>query len=264
MRAVARHLQSRLRPRRPTARSITMCSITPSFGSEVHGIDLARVVSDPAALADLHELVYHRGLVVIRNQEHLSPHDELAFARAFNHQPDPPGETSYTGGAAPQAKLPHPLHDVAVIGTFDLHDYYGFSGTSAGVYPPWSKGQLAWHTDGFADTEPPPDLTTMRCVATPETGGETIFRCARLAANRLGPAIDVGGAVGLVDPELVRIQYKLPKEARLRASGFSLAWSSGGEPSGIQSQIPDSECQPGEGWHSRHPGSLNPAFRPRG
>ncbi|KAL1511033.1 hypothetical protein AB1Y20_005858 [Prymnesium parvum] len=220
-------LPSTAPPRRPPSRrlSSTARPLTPSFGSEVSGVDLSQLLRRPASLAEYISLVYRRGVVVFREQQHLTPHEELAFARAFNHQPDPPGETSYTGGAAPQAKLPPPLEDIAVIGTFRLAEYHGFTGESAGVYPPWPKGQLAWHMDGLADTVPPPDLTTMRCIATPREGGETIFRCARRPASRL-QRVRVGGAD--VDPELVRIRYKLPKQSRLRASGYSLDWAAGG------------------------------------
>lgn len=236
-------------------------AISTTFGTEVTGVDLAKIISDPKALSEIVSLVYQRGLVVFRDQDHLTPHEELAFAHCFNHQLESMGATSYTGGASPQAKLPPPLQDIAVIGTFDLKDYHGFTGSSPGVYPSWPEGQLAWHTDGLADTDPPPDLTTMRCIVTPARGGETLFRCARQAAKRLGSRLDVGGSIGVIDPLLVRIRcailcsscqltqtrgevmlalptccsstaripsrYKLHQEYRLRPSGYSLAWASG-------------------------------------
>ena len=120
----------------------------PEFGVEVTDADLANL--DHQALAELSSLVYRYGLVVFRGQEHLTPFDELRFAQAFNH--DSSGEQqSYTGGAAPQTKLPPPLDDVAVIGTFDLQNYHGLiEASSKGVYPDWPEGQLAWHVDGYA------------------------------------------------------------------------------------------------------------------
>jgi hypothetical protein len=115
----------------------------PSFGRVVEGIDLGNL--DKATLDECVALVYRYGLVVFRGQEQLSPFDELSFAKAFNH--DTSGEQqSYTGGAAPQAKLPPPLDDIAVIGSFELENYHGLEkASSGGVYPPWPKGQLYVH-----------------------------------------------------------------------------------------------------------------------
>jgi alpha-ketoglutarate-dependent taurine dioxygenase len=49
----------------------------------------------------------------------------------------------------------------------------------------WPLNQRAWHCDGLADTSPPPDLSTMRCLATPHHGGETLFASSVKAAESL-------------------------------------------------------------------------------
>jgi len=213
----------------------------PEFGCVVEGLDLAKL--DESTRSKCVELVYRYGLVIFRGQEKLSPHDELSFAKAFNH--DTSGEQqSYTGGAAPQTKLPPPFDDIAVIGSFELNNYHGLaSAKSGGVYPPWKKGQLSWHVDGYADTNPPPDLTVMRCIATPDVAGETLFRCARKQAARLAPtqtpppppppssstaAVSSNGhlLLGDIPADCVRVRYRLAAEIEHRPMGYSLAWAS--------------------------------------
>jgi hypothetical protein len=39
------------------------------------------------------------------------------------------------------------------------------------VYAGWDANQRAWQKNGLADTQPHPDLTTMRCVIAPDVGG---------------------------------------------------------------------------------------------
>ena len=176
------------------------------FGVVAEGVDLH--AAGDATLRALRRAVYAHGFVLVRGQAHITLDDELRLARAFPHQDDPPG-VSYTGGASKQAKLPAPYSDIAVIGSFDLADYHGLTASSRGVYPDWPEGQRAWHCDGLADTVPPPDLTTMRCVRTPSAGGETLFACSRRAAELLPR--DLPHA-----PERVLLRYSLPASKRAR------------------------------------------------
>lgn len=121
------------------------------------------------------ESVYEHGLLVIPSQGGISPEDEVALAHLFPHDPaEDHIMGSYTGGASKQHKLPG-SPEVALVGSFRLHKYHGFTGESPGVYSGWAHGDHAWHNDGFADTMPPPDITIMRCVLTPRQGGETLF-----------------------------------------------------------------------------------------
>ena len=115
----------------------------PHFGAAlaVGQIDLAS--TNDEALRALRALVYARGLVVVPGQAHLSPAHDLRVAKAFNHTEDPPG-ISYTGGAAKQHMLPPPLHEIAVIGRFELRDYHGLSARADGVYEfsGWGPSQV--------------------------------------------------------------------------------------------------------------------------
>lgn len=139
---------------------------------------LAGLAREPLPTEDAHALVesvYEHGLLVIPSQGGISPEDEVALAHLFPHDPAEDHVVgSYTGGASKQHKLPG-SPEVALVGSFRLHKYHGFTGESPGVYSGWAHGDHAWHNDGFADTMPPPDITIMRCVLTPRQGGETLF-----------------------------------------------------------------------------------------
>ena len=195
------------------AAALTLTPIREHFGVVAEGVDLSE--ASDAQLRALRAAVYAHGFVLVRGQAHITLDDELRLARAFPHQDDPPG-VSYTGGASKQAKLPAPYSDIAVIGSFDLADYHGLTASSRGVYPDWPEGQRAWHCDGLADTVPPPDLTTMRCVRTPSAGGETLFACSRRAAELLPR--DLPHA-----PERVLLRYSLPARSALDPSGRVVA-----------------------------------------
>lgn len=191
------------------------------FGAVVEGLrGLAGLAEEPLAgelSAALRALVYDRGLLVFRGQGGLSPADEVALCRLFPYDPDEKhAGDSYTGGASKQAKLPG-QPEVALVGTYDLEDYHGFSGRSEGVYLGWAPGERAWHNDGFADTDPPPDITAMRCIETPPGGGgETLFACSVRAAALLPRDL-------APDPESVRVAYRLHAEYERRPSGIALA-----------------------------------------
>ena len=175
---------------------------------------------EAAAVRELPALLYARGMLVFKGQGGLDPADEVALCKLFPHDPDERHATdSYTGGAATQYKLPeHP--EVAVVGTYELQDYYGFTGRSEGVYVGWAPSERAWHNDGFADTDPPPDITAMRCIETPPTGGETLFACSVRAAELLPPDLDP-------EPETVRVAYRLHEQSERRPSGIAMAACNG-------------------------------------
>ena len=154
------------------------------FGREVCGVDLADDYPGEAIVSSLYEHV----LLLIRNQAHLTPEDEMRFAKLFSHQPDDSNQ-SYTGGAGTQHRLPQ-FPSVALVGTYNVTDYFGLTASSPGVYNGWHPEQRAWHCDGLADTSPPPDLTTIRCVITPPSGGETLFACTVKAAELLPSHLD--------------------------------------------------------------------------
>ena len=88
------------------------------------------------------------------------------------------------------------------------------------MYNGWHPEQRAWHNDGLADTWPPPDLTTMRCVQTPSRGGETLFACSVKAASLLPDTLDP-------PPEQVRVRYRLFSAFEIAREGTHLLWAEG-------------------------------------
>ena len=185
------------------------------FGREVLGLDLSASSLPEEAL--VHALYAH-GLLLFRGQGDITPADEMRFARLFTHQPDD-SNMSYTGGAGTQHRLPdHP--SVALVGSYEVRDFYGLTASSPGVYNGWHPEQRAWHCDGLADTSPPPDLTTMRCLRTPPTGGETIFACSVKAAELLPPSLDPA-------PDEVRVQYRLFADYEIAREGTHLVKARG-------------------------------------
>lgn len=175
-----------------------------------------------AVLAHVRSLVYKHGLVVFKAQTSMTPADDVTIARFFSHDPsEDHANSSYTGGAAPQHKLPN-QPEVALVGAYEVTDYHGFTGTSQGTYGA-SRCQnklnaVAWHNDGFADTYPPPELTLMRCIKTPAAGGETLFACSRRCASRLIEQREHFDP----PPESVTVHYRLFKGATRRTSGLAL------------------------------------------
>mmetsp|Transcript_13827 Transcript_13827/g.15978 ORF Transcript_13827/g.15978 Transcript_13827/m.15978 type:complete len:349 (+) Transcript_13827:401-1447(+) len=187
------------------------------FGREVLDIDLASPTLPTEAMVDA---LYSHGVLLFRNQGHLTPDDEMRFAKLFTHQSDDGGCQSYTGGAGKQHRLPE-YPSIALVGSYSVKNFYGLTANSLGVYPNWHAEQRAWHCDGLADTNPPPDLTTMRCLKTPSKGGETIFACSVKAAELL-PKSSLDPP-----PEDVQVHYRLFGEYEIAREGTHLLWARG-------------------------------------
>eukprot|EP00908_Phaeocystis_cordata_P018326 Transcript_29748.p1 GENE.Transcript_29748~~Transcript_29748.p1 ORF type:complete len:371 (-),score=86.17 Transcript_29748:219-1331(-) len=192
------------------------------FGREVVGLDLA---SDALPASELVAALYEHGLLLIRGTQHLTPDHEMRFARLFTHQPDDAGQ-SYTGGAGTQHRLPE-FPSIALVGTYAVEDFHGLTASSPGVYSGWHPEQRAWHCDGLADTDPPPDLTTMRCLRTPSAGGETLFACSVKAAELLPPTLRP-------PPDDVTVHYRLFGRYEIAREGTHLLSASGAKGEGEQ------------------------------
>ena len=193
------------------------------FGREVIGIDLAKATSNDVFAEEVNEALYQHGVLVFRNQSHITPQDEMNFARLFSHQADDENQ-SYTGGAGTQHRLPE-YPSIALVGSYRVENFYGLTAESKGVYNEWPHDQRAWHCDGLADTHPPPDLTTMRCLITPQQGGQTLFACSVKAAELMDVTkleTDWG-----IHPEDVRVNYRLFGKYEIAREGTHLLSASG-------------------------------------
>ena len=69
---------------------VTVCGVElkleplqPSIGTVVHGIDLAKDLDDPAMVSFLRNLWLERRVIMFRDQNHLTPRQQVDFASHF-------------------------------------------------------------------------------------------------------------------------------------------------------------------------------------
>ncbi|KAK3271776.1 hypothetical protein CYMTET_19898 [Cymbomonas tetramitiformis] len=203
--------------------AMRLTALMPHFGVRCDGVSLAGLANrqlPPLVASALKTALYSYGLLYFPATSDMTPADEVAFAKMFSHDPaEDMRASSSTGGASHQAKLPH-FPEIALVGSFNLRDYFGYTGKSPGVYQGWAPDQRAWHCDGLADTYPPPDLTTMRAIQIPPSGGDTLFACSVMAAKLLPENLQP-------HPEHVQVSYRLFNEYEIKPMGMGLDLASG-------------------------------------
>jgi len=172
------------------------------------------------------------GVLVFRGQQALNPHDELALARCFDHDPseEHPSASSRLFGPKGEPWLEE-CPAVRLVGHVPggVRDYFG---TAADVknYSNWAEDQRAWHQDGTADTAPgPPRVGLLRSVRCPSRGGDTLFACTRRIAAQLLREEAEGGPASTLDPppSKSRALYRRPLEYRLSVDGVAIEQASG-------------------------------------
>ena len=127
--------------------------LSENFGVEVTGVDLAAPMSDDT-FAGLRRAMAENGLVLLRDQGHISPADQIAFSRRFG----PLEEHVLT-----QFLLPgHP--EIFVVSNIKEN------GKHIGAH----GGSKEYHSD-LAYLEEPSLGSVFRCLECPEEGGETAF-----------------------------------------------------------------------------------------
>lgn len=191
------------------------------FGAAIAGINCAAI--DPDEIDEIRLALHQHQLLVFRNQQHLTPQQEVAFYRRL----DLKGQTVWRD----QVKNPWEVFKVAQgnkAGTFQIPgepgvlvigkgkiDHYGLNVRLGGERGAYGKdrgsqvlggGALQWHIDGTFYEQDPCHYTQMRCIEAP-TGsghwlsyddgtnarlwceaGSTAFASGRLAFERLPPA----------------------------------------------------------------------------
>lgn len=140
------------------ATPLTATPLTPSIGSVVSGVDLARL--DDVTGDHLVQLVRRRGMVVVPGQ-HLDEDEHLALARRF-------GRPAVT----PLRRLLGSDRPCALIHDDAEHPPAGF----------------AWHTDE-SWTATPPAFGILCALTVPPAGGDTIWASTAAAHERLAPAV---------------------------------------------------------------------------
>ncbi|MBT5266362.1 MAG: TauD/TfdA family dioxygenase [Rhodospirillaceae bacterium] len=144
---------------------IEATELSPGFGAELGGVDLARPV-DAATAEDLRRSLWRHKVIRIRGQNP-TPDQYLAFAQAFGEL-EPFFIGSYNLESHPQIYvLSNVRRDGVAIGR-----------DGAGTH---------WHSDSTF-VERPSSITFLHAVAVPEQGGDTLFIDTVAAYERLDDA----------------------------------------------------------------------------
>ncbi|GLB36478.1 putative taurine catabolism dioxygenase TauD, TfdA family protein [Lyophyllum shimeji] len=146
----------------------TVVELTPNLGSEVHGVNLARLNDD--ARDQLALEVARRGLLVFRNQQEFidsSPEFYKAWGRHFGRLHIHP--TSGHPEAHPEIHLVY--RDANSTFNFEVDD---------------SITTTVWHSDVSYELQPP-GLTTFFLLSQPTTGGDTLFTSQVSTLKKLSP-----------------------------------------------------------------------------
>ena len=169
---------------------IAECAHTQPF-AECLGVDLSGEIK-PQTVEILRRALLKHGLLLFRNQNSLTPEDELRFNTAFGwHDTNqdqflfgfgaPTEEHKISGGA----QLPN-WPQISVLGNVTLDDYHGLKNLQ--LKPVLGFTYSAWHADGLHDMhDGMPELTTMYNPPGFQTGsgGETYFTSGVRAIDRM-------------------------------------------------------------------------------
>ncbi len=190
------------------------------FGATITGFDCA--IPDQDAADEIRLALHHHQLLLIANQHHLTPQQEVAFYRSIDingltiwrDQTHNPWEVFKVaqGNKAGTYQIPEEP-GVLVLGKGEI-DHYGLQVTLGGDRGAYGKdqgsqvlggGALQWHIDGTFYEYAPCHYTQMRCIEAPtgsghwlsyddETkdklwceAGSTAFASGRLAYAKLPP-----------------------------------------------------------------------------
>ncbi|MBT6204911.1 MAG: hypothetical protein HOI34_14605 [Rhodospirillaceae bacterium] len=173
---------------------ISACAGNQPF-AECHGVDLSKPLNTDVTQALRTALLEH-GLLLFRDQQAMTPTDEVAFNRAFGwhdaEQRDflfgfgaPVTEHRVSGGA----QMPG-LPEVSVLGNVFLEDYHGITNTQ--LVPVLGFSHSGWHADGLHDMfDGLPEMTTMFNPSGWSTlqGGQTYFTSGPRALSRMEPEL---------------------------------------------------------------------------
>jgi taurine dioxygenase len=144
------------------AGALKVRGLTCAIGAELSNVSLADAARDDGLFAEIRSLLLKHKVLFLRDQD-ISRADHVAFARRFGELEDHP----VVGG--------DPEHPCLVRIYKDL------------ASPP-EHYENAWHCDATW-REAPPMGCVLRCVETPEVGGDTIWVNMARAYEDLPPAI---------------------------------------------------------------------------
>ncbi|WP_437984330.1 TauD/TfdA dioxygenase family protein [Sorangium sp. So ce117] len=145
--------------RAPARGSIQVAPLTCAIGAELGGVSLADAARDDALFAEIRALLLKHRVLFLRDQE-ITRADHVAFARRFGDLEDHP-----VAGSDP--------------------DHPGLVRIYKDRNSPPEHYENAYHCDGTW-REAPPMGCVLRCIETPEVGGDTIW-VNMVEAHRLLP-----------------------------------------------------------------------------
>jgi alpha-ketoglutarate-dependent taurine dioxygenase len=173
---------------------IEKCAGTQPF-AQCEGVDLSRDCHGDTVNFIKEGLLKH-GLLLFRDQDQLTPAQEVAFNEAFGWHDSNQQEFLFGFGAPARehrvsggAQMPE-FPQVSVLGNVFLDDYHGIRNTQ--LKPVLGFTFSAWHADGLHDMlSGMPELTTMYNPPGWQTGGggETFFTSGVAAINRMDPEL---------------------------------------------------------------------------
>ena len=147
---------------------VTVCGIElkleplqPSIGTVVHGIDLASDLEDPEMVSFLRDLWLERRVIMFRNQNHLTPRQQVEFARHFGEIGVRYGEPGH------EPNSPHDLtHPITIDGVPEMLVLISDEKVPGAA--------SNWHADATWQKRPPMGSVLM-CREAPPIGGDTCF-----------------------------------------------------------------------------------------
>ena len=141
--------------------SLKLEPLQPSIGTVVHGIDLAKDLADPEMVSFLRRLWLERRVIMFRDQNHLTPRQQVEFASRFGevgvrygepgHEPNSPYDRS---------------HPIVIDGVPEMLVLI-----SDEEVPAAASG---WHADATWQKRPPM-ASVLLCREAPPIGGDTCF-----------------------------------------------------------------------------------------
>ena len=208
---------------------------------EAIGVLSRTKLSNADVLQAIRSALSEHGVLIFPEQSAMTPEDEVALARAFDHDPteEHPSVTARPFGRPWYEPWLKDVPEVRLVGSATLENHHGTSGrvhNGPSVGQEWAPEQRMWHQDGLADAEhAPPRVGTLRAIRVPTTGGETLFACTRRIARALlldetrreqHPAV---GAAGPLDPPASRARatYRRHASRQMPLDGVALVDASG-------------------------------------
>ena len=135
--------------------------LQPSIGTVVHGIDLAKDLADPEMVSFLRDLWLERRVIMFRNQNHLTPHQQVEFASRFGQIGVRYGEPGHEPNSP--RDLSHPITVDGVPEMLVLVSDEKVPGAASN-----------WHADATWQQRPPMG-SVLLCREAPPIGGDTCF-----------------------------------------------------------------------------------------